>query len=234
MATRGAIIITTCDQCGTAFERRGCKVRYARKRGQGVFCSRNCVQASLRIEAIVLRCVVCGESFVRDRCRVAVSERKHQASCCSHRCSMRYRRWQKSRRTTGPFAYGLPIYQKDGGGMRAAYDCICGRDGKPLWLHHIVWEHAHGIPVPVGCVVHHSNGDPLDNRPGNLVAVTPRNHRRAHAGWEITNDGECVGRNCSKCGQYKQMDGFPPKGSVCKRCQTMRKNKQKKSRRMAA
>lgn len=43
-------------------------------------------------------------------------------------------------------------------------------------LAHAVLEH-HGAAVPKGCEVHHRDGDPLNNHPGNLLVV----HRRTHA-----------------------------------------------------
>lgn len=47
-------------------------------------------------------------------------------------------------------------------------------------LHRVVWEHAHGKAVPDGMHIHHVNGDSFDNRPENLLAVEPGEHRRLH------------------------------------------------------
>lgn len=42
--------------------------------------------------------------------------------------------------------------------------------------HRLVWEQAHGKPVPRGWVVHHLNGVKKDNRPENLVAMSRHYH----------------------------------------------------------
>jgi predicted DNA-binding protein YlxM (UPF0122 family) len=50
-----------------------------------------------------------------------------------------------------------------------------GKDGYVL-EHIVVWEQVHGCPVPEGYHVHHLNGIRTDNRPSNLVALSPRKH----------------------------------------------------------
>ena len=44
--------------------------------------------------------------------------------------------------------------------------------------HILVWEEAHGIPLPKGWVVHHINGIKNDNRPENLLGLPSRHHYR--------------------------------------------------------
>ena len=44
-------------------------------------------------------------------------------------------------------------------------------------LHVAIWESHHGRPVPPGWVVHHADGDPLNNDPSNLVAMSAAEHR---------------------------------------------------------
>ena len=54
--------------------------------------------------------------------------------------------------------------------------------------HHVVWEQAHGRPLPKGWIVHHLNGLKADNRPENLAAMRRQEHhthpRRALAPYE--------------------------------------------------
>lgn len=47
-------------------------------------------------------------------------------------------------------------------------------------LHRDVYRDHHG-PIPEGWHVHHEDGDPLNNDPGNLVALSPADHAQRHA-----------------------------------------------------
>lgn len=51
------------------------------------------------------------------------------------------------------------------------------------WLprSQVVFQAKNG-PIPVGHIVHHRDGDSLNDRPGNLVALTPRQHIQEHRG----------------------------------------------------
>lgn len=42
--------------------------------------------------------------------------------------------------------------------------------------HILVWEQAHGKPLPEGWIIHHLNGITSDNRPKNLVALPNKKH----------------------------------------------------------
>jgi HNH endonuclease len=60
-------------------------------------------------------------------------------------------------------------------------------------LHRAIWEDAWG-PIPENHVVHHINGDPLDNRLENLALMTAGAHSRHH--WAETLP---VVRRCRHC-----------------------------------
>jgi hypothetical protein len=45
----------------------------------------------------------------------------------------------------------------------------------------IVWERFAKLPFPEGMVPHHRNGDKLDDRPYNILPVTPKEHSRLGA-----------------------------------------------------
>ena len=53
------------------------------------------------------------------------------------------------------------------------------RDGRMIDEHRWVWVQTNG-PIPVGCEIHHRNGDPLDNRIENLEIMGIADHRRMH------------------------------------------------------
>lgn len=48
-------------------------------------------------------------------------------------------------------------------------------------LHVAVWISCNG-PVPPGHHIHHVDFNPLNNEPDNLVALTPKEHAKAHEG----------------------------------------------------
>lgn len=78
------------------------------------------------------------------------------------------------------------IEQRDG------YKFFTDRNGRRKSIHRRVMEKKLGGPIRRGRVVHHINGDKGDNRPVNLVAVTPSVHGRLH-GW--------ASNACYKCGR---------------------------------
>jgi hypothetical protein len=49
-----------------------------------------------------------------------------------------------------------------------------------VYTHRKVWEENAGRKLPRGFVVHHVNGNKLDNRYENLVALTPTYHNNLH------------------------------------------------------
>ena len=51
-----------------------------------------------------------------------------------------------------------------------------GKNGY-IYEHILVWEDAHGMPLPDGWIVHHLNGIKDDNRPENLASMSSRAHR---------------------------------------------------------
>lgn len=74
-------------------------------------------------------------------------------------------------------------------------------DGKAKLEHVAVAEKAMGRSLPKGAQVHHLNGDPLDNRPANLVVCPSANyHRLLHrrgVSMEIT--GRPDAQQCFTC-----------------------------------
>jgi len=54
-----------------------------------------------------------------------------------------------------------------------------GKDGYVL-EHIVVWEATHNHKLPEGWHIHHINGIKGDNRPNNLVAISPQRHKLKH------------------------------------------------------
>lgn len=52
----------------------------------------------------------------------------------------------------------------------------------------VVWTKAHGRPPTPGYVIHHLNEDSRDDRPANLVAITPSYHAQIHAAAFVANN----------------------------------------------
>ncbi len=97
-----------------------------------------------------------------------------------------------------------------------------------IFEHVEVWEREHGRPVPHGHDVHHIDHDKLNNDPGNLVAVTPTDHKRLHSGCEL-RDGAWW-KPCGLCGEFKPVgvvdwylsrEGWPLYGR-CRPCHIAR------------
>ena len=76
--------------------------------------------------------------------------------------------------------------------------------GRRLLEHRIVVERALGRPLPESAVVHHVNGDRLDNRPQNLVACDGvQYHKLLHTRQEALDAcGNPSWRRCEVCKHF--------------------------------
>jgi HNH endonuclease/NUMOD3 motif len=57
-----------------------------------------------------------------------------------------------------------------------------------VYVHRLIWEEAYG-PIPDGYVVHHINGDRLDNRLENLECLSNAEHTSHHFKGRIPVEG---------------------------------------------
>ena len=50
-----------------------------------------------------------------------------------------------------------------------------------IYIHEAVFMLSHDRPVAAGMVIHHIDGDPLNNSLDNLIQLTPSQHKHIHA-----------------------------------------------------
>ena len=70
---------------------------------------------------------------------------------------------------------GQFVYTNGGGRYRGVQ-----RKGVRISVHRLVWELEKG-PIPEGYVIHHINGNRLDNRIENLACITHKEHNLIHS-----------------------------------------------------
>ena len=90
-------------------------------------------------------------------------------------CTMHYARF-KNDGTPGPV--GTTRRKRGDGSIEQGYRSFAV-NGKREREHRMVWMAAHG-PIPDEYVIHHKNGNKLDNRLENLEMMTRGEHRRHH------------------------------------------------------
>jgi hypothetical protein len=101
------------------------------------------------------------------------------------------------------------------------YRFVISDKGAVVQEHRLVWETERG-PIPDGWHVHHLNQDILDNSIENLLACSPRTHRRIHQGWRKIK-GE-YHKLCPQCETWQPGSKFyrtsKPKQvhPICKDC----------------
>lgn len=90
-------------------------------------------------------------------------------------CVMHYSRF----RSTGQPGEAAPKYRRQGeGSIELGYRTFAVNKKRKA-EHRMVWEAANG-PIPPKHVIHHKNGDKLDNRLENLELMTRSQHRKHH------------------------------------------------------
>lgn len=88
--------------------------------------------------------------------------------------------------------------------------------------HRLIYEEHHGVILPRDWVVHHINGDPLDNRVENLEALSRSEHPSRHrTSWRGDQ------KLCPDCGEWKPIDEFG-KGKVRVYCTPCKRERHKR------
>jgi hypothetical protein len=136
----------------------------------------------------VLTCPVCGVDFYRKPAEVRPN------ACCSYSCNARLhprlqpgpkgvRRSPATEFKSGPALTRLPvgsvtIRKRQRRNDVRAWVKVADPDA---WRERarVVYEQHHGIP-PAGFVIHHIDGDSLNDSPGNLQALSRGDHARLH------------------------------------------------------
>lgn len=113
-------------------------------------------------------------------------------------CQNHYRVFMRRGAPVAPTRPGPGVHVATGGYLFRSID------GRTVYEHVAIAERALGKPLPPGAEVHHCNGDPADNRPGNLV-ICPDHayhmllHQRERA---LIACGHADWRPCKVCGTH--------------------------------
>lgn len=128
------------------------------KASRQVYCSKQCYVAS-RWTARV--CEHCGKAFRARKIYVA----RGQMKFCSRKCG------QLAARVGTTIEYGGDTYHLSNGYY------VCALTGRRL--HHVIWEAVFG-PIPQGHVLHHRDGNKINNDIANLELMEWGEHTRHH------------------------------------------------------
>lgn len=124
-----------------------------------------------------------------------------------------------------------PIAPRGAGTLKNGYRQISVGDGRRVLEHRYIIECAIGRRLGSNEVVHHRNGNRLDNRPENLELMPPSEHTRRHVHERHPWNTETVKRcpDCLRlldrsvfCADQYRSDGLQ---SICRRCCRDRKRR---------
>lgn len=132
-------------------------------------------------------CDQCGKKFFSSPC---YQKRERKNRFCSKKCEAEFKKYYNTRE------------QWRGGtiGTTTGYKYI-RIDGKNVGEHILVAEKKIGRRLTEGEVVHHINGNKLDNRPENLIVMTKSQHAKLHG-----NSKKRI-IMCNRCGKERQNHG---------------------------
>ncbi len=150
-----------CEYCGNSFELLDSAIRARENRGDKIqFCSYKCSGLAHRTRKVI-KCKNCGNEFETTRNKF-----------CSRKCVNEYRK------KTG-------IAKRDGYWFENGYKVLYQEDGSSIKEHIKVMQDFIGRKLKTNEVVHHINGNKLDNRIENLQLMKRGEHSRLHRNQEL-------------------------------------------------
>lgn len=138
-----------------------CKEVFGTYRNTRKFCSKVCVhkyQETSKLNGEMRSCIRCGKEFY-------AKKSEDRRGCVRSYCSMVCTKKDPT----------IPL------GRYISYDGYWIVRGEKR-EHRVVYEAAYG-PIPEGHIVHHKNGDKLDNRLENLECMSRTEHNHEHMGY---------------------------------------------------
>ena len=143
----------SCKDCGSIF-------RAGSRAGRCEECRR------LEHVASVRRAIAKSDKSMCPKCGAKKSIRSKACRACS------------DHKVPGP-KRGAAHPNWKGGRFKARGYWFVRKDSRTYAEHRLVWEEANG-PIPVNHIIHHVNGDGLDNRLENLECLSRAEHRSLH------------------------------------------------------
>ena len=160
LPSKGPVYSGLCSRCGKIFYCRWNPQRPPR------YCSTNCQHLS-RHRRIILQCPICRKSFMRRNCTFAQSKRHF----CSQNCWRAFHKGKNCHTWKRGFWIGKQGYK------------ITSINGRKVAEHIVVMEKIIGRRMKGRGkeVVHHIDGNKLNNNPKNLRLMSTPDHQRMHA-----------------------------------------------------
>ncbi len=150
----------TCKNCGQTYAKSPSRM------GRSRYCSRKCLADARRLATVP--CLECGQPAKPDR-------KSRPRKFCCRECSNKYVARNR------PNTKGWTITSRGYRMVMAKDHPAASKDGYVL-EHRLMMEKTVGRRLARHEVVHHKNGDRLDNRPENLELMTKADHDKLDKG----------------------------------------------------